>query len=121
MSNDGMKKKLEKKPLVIGFFAGAIGILCCISPVILVLLGLSTVTAAIAMGNNLFYNYKLYFIGASVIFLVIALALYLKQKKQCSISGVRKNLNLIILSVFIAILTYTFFYYFTTWLAIKFG
>ena len=110
------KKKFDKGILGIGAITGSIAILCCISPVILVLLGLSSVTAAIALGNNLFSNYKFYFIGVSVLFLIIAIFFYLKKKNQCSLSGVRKNINQIIVIVFIAILVYIIWYYFTTWL-----
>ena len=109
--------KEKKSIFTLGAIAGTIGILCCVSPIVLVLLGLSTVSAAIALGNNLFTNYKIYFISASVLFLAVAITFYLKKKNQCSLSGVRKNLNMIIFTVFVAVLVYIFWYYFTTWLA----
>ena len=116
MKKNKLKKKIDKGILGIGAITGSIAILCCISPIILVLLGLSSVTAAIALGNNLFANYKFYFIGASLLFLFIAIYFYLKKKNQCSLSGVRKNVNQIIIIVFVAILVYILWYYFTTWL-----
>ena len=109
--------KDTKKALGFGAIAGTIAIFCCVSPLILVLLGLTTVTAAVALGNNLFTNYKIYFIAASLLFLFITLILYLKNKLSGSLSGVRKNIKIIIVSVFSAILVYIFWYYFTTWLA----
>jgi len=109
--------KLLKSPTKIGLFAGSIAILCCVSPVFLVLLGLSSVTAAIALGNLLFYEYKFYFIGASLIFLIAALYVYFKKEKICTLKGLKKNYNLIIIALFVATLTYIFWYYFTTWLA----
>jgi hypothetical protein len=103
-------KKSTKDAAKMGSIAGTIAILCCVSPIILVLFGLSTVTAAIALGNN-------YFIGASILFLIIAISLHLKKKNQCSVKGIQKNANVIIITIFIAILVYIFWYYFTTWLA----
>ena len=114
-----MKNKKDRKDkswLSIGAIGGTIALLCCISPIILVLLGLSTVTAAIALGNNLFNNYKIYFIGASILFMGGAIAYKLKQKNQCSISGVRKNINMILLVFIIGVVVYIFWYIFTTWL-----
>jgi hypothetical protein len=111
------KKKIDKGILGIGAGAGTIAILCCVSPIVLVLFGLSSVTAAIALGNNLFNNYKFYFIGASLLFLIIAIYYYLKKKNQCSVSGVRNNWNKILVMFVIAVIVYIFWYVFTTWLA----
>jgi hypothetical protein len=114
-------KKVDRGILKTGFFAGTIGILCCVSPVILVLFGLSSVSAAIALGNNLFDNYKIYFISSSVLFLFGAFYFQLKKKNQCSLSGVRKNINTFIVTIFLAVLVYIFWFYFTSWLEIVFG
>jgi uncharacterized membrane protein len=108
--------KKDKSWLGIGAIGGTIALLCCVSPVVLVLLGLSTATVAIALGNNLFSNYKLYFIGASLLFMAGAITYKLKKQNQCSISGVRKNLNKILLTMIIGIVVYIFWYIFTTWL-----
>ena len=109
--------KADKGFFKIGIISGTIALLCCISPVILVLLGLSSVTAAIALGNNLFNNYKLYFIGASAVFLVGAILYKLKKQNQCSLSGARKNLNKILLTLIIGVVVYIIWYVFTSWLA----
>lgn len=111
-----LTEKKDKSWLGIGLITGTVALLCCISPVILVLLGLSTVTAAVALGNNLFNNYKLYFIGASLLFMSSAVTFYLKKKNQCSISGVRKNINKILLTLIVAVVVYILWYLLTTWL-----
>jgi hypothetical protein len=113
--------KKDKSWLGIGAIGGTIALLCCISPVVLVLLGLSSVTAAIALGNNLFYNYKVYFITASVLFMILAIFFLLKKKNQCSLSGVRKNLNKILLTFILAVIVYILWYLFTTWLGNRFS
>jgi len=113
--------EIKKKGwLGIGVITGTIALLCCISPIILVLLGLSTTAGAIALGTNLFDNYKLYFISASIIFMVIAILFYLKNKNQCSISGVRQNINKILLTFIVAVLVYILWYILTSWLGIIF-
>ena len=114
-----MEKK-DKTWLSIGVITGTIALLCCISPIILVLLGLSTVTAAIALGTNLFDNYKLYFISVSIIFMVTAILFYLKKKNQCSISGLRKNINKILITFIVAVFIYILWYILTSWLEILF-
>ena len=110
-------KKVDRGAVKIGLGAGTIALLCCVSPIVLVLLGLTTVSGAIALGYNLYDNYKIYFISASMIFLIIALYIHFKRKKICTLQGVRNNKNIIIVALFIMILTYIFWFYFTTWLA----
>ena len=115
-----MSKKSEKKTgrfgIKIGVASGIISLLCCVSPIFLVLLGLSSITGAIALGNFMFDNYKTYFISASILFFVGATIFKLKRKNQCSVSGIRKNQNMIITSAIIFVITYIFLYYFTTML-----
>lgn len=110
-------KKVDKGAVKIGLGAGTIAILCCVSPIVLVLLGLSSVSGAIALGYFLFDNFKLYFVGASLIFLVAALYIYFKRRKICNLEGVKTHKNIIIVAVFVTTLTYIFWFNFTTWLA----
>lgn len=109
--------KIDKGAVKIGIGAGFISLLCCVSPIVLVLLGLSSVSGAIALGYSLYNNYKLYFVGASLIFLLAALYIHFKRKKICNLQGIKNNKNIIIAAVFTMILTYIFLFYFTTWLA----
>ena len=110
-------EKIDKGAVKIGVGAGFVALLCCVSPIVLVLLGLTTVSGAIALGYNLYDNYKIYFVTASLIFLTAALYIHFKRKKICTLQGVRNNKNIIIVALFFMILTYIFLYYFTTWLA----
>lgn len=110
-------KKVDKVAVKIGIGAGTIALLCCVSPIVFVLLGLSSVSGAIALGYFLFDNFKLYFVGASLLFLSIALYIHFRRRKMCNLQGLKDNKNLIIVSIFVMIVTYIFWYYFTTWLA----
>ena len=110
-------KKENKTAVKIGVVAGFLALLCCVSPVVLVLLGLSSVSAAIALGYNLYNNYKFYFLGLSFVFLMSALYIHLRKEKVCNLQGIRRHKNMIIVAVFVTILIYIFLFYFTTWLA----
>ena len=47
----------DRSGLTLGVLAGLVGIACCVSPVVLVLLGLSSVSFALSLGNPLDYEY----------------------------------------------------------------
>ena len=94
------------------FFAS----LCCLSPVILVLLGLSTVSFASSLADTLYGDYKWYFRGAGLILLLIALVFYFRRTKGiCTIDEAKKRrneiINIVAVSLITAILGYIFFLY----------
>lgn len=45
---------MDRTGLRLGALAGLVGIACCVSPVVLVLLGLASVSFAISLGNTLY-------------------------------------------------------------------
>ena len=90
--------------------------LCCLSPVILVLLGLSTVSFASSLADTFYGDYKWAFRGVGLLTLVGALLFYLRRKKGiCTIDDVKRRrneiLNIVALSVIGAVLGYVFFLY----------
>ncbi len=105
-----------KTAIGLGSLAGVIALFCCVAPIVLVLLGLSTVSAAIALSYFWYDNFKWVFLSSSALFLIASVTLYLRAKKQCSISGIRKNVNFILAIVIIAILVYLLLFIATTWL-----
>lgn len=70
--------KINIKAIGIGIKAGIISSLCCILPLILVILGLVSIGAALRI-----VQYKPYFIGLSIIFLTGSFILYFKKNKTC--------------------------------------
>jgi len=93
-----------------------IGGLCCFTPVVLVLLGLSSVTFAASLSDTLYGTYKWVFRGSALLFLLIGLAWFLYKKENvCSIDQLkrkkRKVINLVLLSVTIAVITYIVWLY----------
>jgi MerT mercuric transport protein len=90
--------------------------LCCLSPVILVLLGLSTVSFASSLSDTLYGEYKWVFRIAGLIALLASLAYYLRRKKGvCTIDDVKRRrneiLNYLALTVIVGVLGYIFLLY----------
>ena len=90
--------------------------LCCLSPIILVLLGISTVSFASSLSDTLYGEYKWVFRSIGLLALLFSLAYYLRRKKGiCTIDDVKRRRNEIInylaLTLIAGILGYIFFLY----------
>ena len=106
----------------------AIASLCCLSPVILVLLGLSTVSFASSLADTLYGEYKWAFRIVGLLALLGSLAYYLRRKKGvCTIDDIvrRRNeiVNYLALTLIAGVFGYLFFlyvvvHYIGVWLAL---
>ncbi len=90
--------------------------LCCLSPVILVALGLATASFATSLADTLYGDYKWWFRGVGLVALLVALYVFLTRKKGiCTIDDVKRRrnevINYIALTVVVGILGYLFFLY----------
>ncbi len=90
--------------------------LCCLSPVILVLLGVSSVSFASSLADTLYGEYKWVFRAIGLMALLGSLAYYLyRQKGICSLDAVKRRRNEIInyvaLTVAVGVFGYLFFLY----------
>lgn len=90
--------------------------LCCLSPIILVLLGLSTVSFASSLADTLYGDYAWYFRVAGLALLAVAIIYYLRRTKGiCTLDDAKKRrneiINIVALSLIVAILGYVFFLY----------
>ncbi len=90
--------------------------LCCLSPLIFVLLGLSTVSFASSLADTLYGEYKWAFRGVGLVALLTAIYLYLtRQKGICTIDEAKRRRNEIInyvaLALIAGVLGYIFFLY----------
>jgi hypothetical protein len=101
--------KLSSIPVIIAS-------LCCLSPVILVLLGISTVSFASSLADTFYGEYKWAFRAVGLLALLSSLALYLRRQKGiCTFDDVvrRRNevINYVALTVIAGVLGYLFFLY----------
>jgi hypothetical protein len=90
--------------------------LCCLSPIILVLLGVSTVSFASSLADTFYGEYKWLFRAVGGIALLGSLFYYMRRKKGiCTIDDAirRRNeiLNYVALTVIVSVIGYIFFLY----------
>ncbi len=90
--------------------------LCCLSPVILVLLGLTTTTFAASLSDTLYGQYRWVFRLVGFVALAVSIIWHLrKRRKICTLDQAKRQrhkiVNLILLSVITAILGYVFWLY----------
>ncbi len=100
----------------IGLISGLVGISCCVSPVVLYLLGLATATEAVGLGNTLYGRYAWYFRLAGLLVGGAAITLYLRRRGVCDLRGARANWKPLAGAGLTAVATYVALYAFTTWL-----
>lgn len=90
--------------------------MCCLSPVILVLVGVSSVSFASSLADTLYGDYKWYFRALGLLTLLGALYFYFTRKKGiCTIDEAvrRRNeiINYLALTLIAGVLGYLFFLY----------
>ena len=86
----------RKGIFLISGLAALIGGLCCMTPVVLVLLGLASLSVAADMGNVLYGEYRWAFRIAALAFLALALWVYFRRKGICTLDQARRQRNRII-------------------------
>lgn len=89
--------------------------LCCLSPIILVLLGLSTVTFAASLTDVLYGEYKWVFRTFGLILLAISAVYYLRRQGVCTLDQARREknkvINVVVMALIAGVLGYVFFLY----------
>jgi copper chaperone CopZ len=97
--------KESKRGIIIGIISALIASLCCVGPIIILLLGLSTVSFALSLSK-----YKLYFLLAGITFATLSIAIYLRQRsKACSCSykeSIKKEKKFLITTLAIIVSIY---------------
>ena len=110
---DAEQKSFLKKFIpIVAFIAG----LCCFTPVVLVLFGLSTVAFAASLADTLYGSYKWAFRGVSLVLLLASLGWYFYKKENvCSLDAVKKKrtkiINFTLLTLGIGVVAYIIWLY----------
>lgn len=97
--------KTIKSLLKISGIPVVVASLCCLTPVIIVLFGLGSVSLAASLADTLYGDYKWVFRGVGLVLLVLAFVWYLRREKGiCTIDEAVKRRNEII-NIAILVLT----------------
>lgn len=100
----------------IGLTGGVVGILCCVGPTVLALLGIVSAGTAFAWATDLYGNYAWWFRLGGLAVLVLLVWLALRRRDQCSIAGMRRWRWRLLGVLAVAVATYIVLYAVTTWL-----
>lgn len=89
--------------------------MCCLSPVIIVLLGLGTVSFGTTLADTLYGDYKWIFRSVGLLLLIIALVLHFRKKGVCTLDQAKRKrneiLNTVLIALFAGVIGYMFFLY----------
>ena len=105
--------KTVTRSLTHGFFAGLAGSLCCVTPLVLVLLGLSGVTGAAALAGSLQQNYRwTLFIPVALVLLLASIYFHVRRREgTCTIKNIKKQKWYVIGTVSFALIVWTLLLY----------
>ena len=110
-----------RRGLQAGFVSGLAAITCCVSPVVLVLLGIATAAEAVTLGDTLYYEYGWFFRAGGLAVAAVAVILYLRGRRACSIRGAYTYRRMLLTLVATGAATYAGLFWFTKYLGIWFG
>jgi len=89
--------------------------LCCLTPLVLVLLGISTVSFAGSLADTLYGSYKWVFRGVGLLTLALALVFYFRGQGVCTLDDVKRQrneiINKVLLALIIGVIMYVIFLY----------
>lgn len=100
----------------IGLASGLIGILCCVGPTMLAVLGIVSAGTAFAWATELYGGYAWWFRLAGFAVLAALVWWALRRRNQCTVAGLRRWRWRILGVLAIAVATYLALYAVTTWL-----
>ena len=102
-----------------GLFA-LIGGLCCLTPIVMILLGLATISAANSLGNILYGAYRWHFRAAAIACFVAALVIYFRKQGVCTLDEARRQRNRIVNLSVLALTLGVGFYIFWTYIVLHY-
>lgn len=116
MGEEGFKQGSQRFGIGLGLLSGLVGMLCCVTPAVLVLFGLTTATAAVSLATRWYTEYAWHLRGAAALVALVGVTIHLRRRNACSLRGARANLVLIVTTAVVGVLAYGALYWFTTWL-----
>lgn len=116
MGEQTAEHRSQKFGIGLGLLSGLVGMLCCVTPAVLVLFGLTTATAAVSLGTRWYAEYAWTLRGIALVLAGAGIMLHLHRRNACSLRGARANLRLIVTTAVVGVLAYGAFYWFTAWL-----
>ena len=110
----------RKGILLISGLAAVIAGLCCLSPVVLVLLGLASLSVAADLGNVLYGEYRCVFRIAALAFLALTLWIYFRKQGICTLDQARRQRNRIVNTSLVVLVSATGMYILWTYVAVHY-
>lgn len=111
MQQDGSKTD-RKVALWTSALGGLIASLCCVTPIVMVSLGLASVTVANNWGNLLYGDYKWHFRSLAAALVAVALIAYFRSQGVCTLDQAKRQRNRILNVVMLVVLTFNAVYIF---------
>lgn len=104
-----------KSSLKVASVPAIIASLCCLSPLILVMTGLATVSFATSLSDTLYGTYKWAFRTIGLVALLIAFYYHLQRTGICTLDDAKKHrneiINKLLLVLIVGVLSYIIFLY----------
>jgi hypothetical protein len=111
------RARLDRLPIWrVGLAGGLVGILCCVGPTVLALLGIISAATAFAWATDLYDNYAWSFRLGGLAVLVVLVWWSLRRRNQCNVVGLRRWRWRLLGVLAVAVGTYVVLYGLTTWL-----
>jgi hypothetical protein len=104
------------RPGAVGALAGLVAIGCCVYPVVLVLLGLSSAAAAVDLGNRLFSEWGWAFKLVGLALVVSAFVVQRRRARACAADARPRTGRNLVVMLGVGVATYLLLYGVTTWL-----
>lgn len=114
--------KVRKKDV---FFLSSLGAfiasLCCFTPLILFLVGLSSASFASGLADVFYGQYKWIFRLFGLLFLLISFVIYLRSKGVCTLNEVKRQRNKIINIALIVLISSILLYFIWLYIVVEYA
>jgi len=116
--NEGQSQSDRKGIFLLSGLAALVGGLCCLTPLVLVLLGLASISVAASLGNVLYGDYRWEFRLAALAFLALGLVVYFRRRGICTLDQARRQRHRIINTSLIVLIFAVGIYILWTYVAV---